>query len=56
MIELKDVNFKYKNGDMVLKDIDLEIKEEEFVTIIGKNGSGKSQNLPKDKLWLITLI
>ncbi len=42
MIELKDVNFKYKNGDMVLKDINLEIKEEEFVTIIGKNGSGKS--------------
>ena len=42
MIELKDVNFKYKNGDMVLKDINLKIHEKEFVTIIGKNGSGKS--------------
>lgn len=42
MIELKDVNFKYKNGDIVLKDINLKIQEEEFVTIIGKNGSGKS--------------
>ena len=27
MIELKDVNFKYKNGDMVLKDINLKIHE-----------------------------
>ena len=42
MIELKNVNFKYKNGDMVLKDINLKIEEKEFVTIIGKNGSGKS--------------
>lgn len=42
MIELKDVNFKYKNGDMVLKDINLKIEEREFITIIGKNGSGKS--------------
>ncbi len=42
MIKLKDVNFKYKNGDLVLKDINLKIQEEEFVTIIGKNGSGKS--------------
>lgn len=42
MIELRNVNFKYKNGDMVLKDINLKIEEKEFVTIIGKNGSGKS--------------
>ena len=42
MIELKDVNFKYKNGDMVLKDINLKIEEKEFITVIGKNGSGKS--------------
>lgn len=42
MIELKDVNFKYKNGDMVLKDINLRIEEKEFITVIGKNGSGKS--------------
>lgn len=42
MIEIKNVNFKYKTGDIVLKDINLTIKEKEFVTIIGKNGSGKS--------------
>lgn len=42
MIEIKNVNFKYKTGDTVLKDVNLTIKEKEFVTIIGKNGSGKS--------------
>lgn len=42
MIELNRVFFKYKNGKEVLKNINIEIKEEEFVTIIGKNGSGKS--------------
>jgi len=42
MIELKDVNFKYKNGKEVLKNINLQISEGEFVSIIGKNGSGKS--------------
>lgn len=42
MIELKDVNFKYKTGNTVLKNINLKINEKEFVTIIGKNGSGKS--------------
>ncbi len=42
MIELKNVDFKYKTGDMILRDINLNIHEKEFVTIIGKNGSGKS--------------
>ena len=42
MIKLQNVNFRYKNGKDVLKDINLEIKEGEFVSIIGKNGSGKS--------------
>lgn len=39
MIGLKDVNFKYKNGKDVLKNINLEIKEGDFISIIGKNGS-----------------
>ncbi len=41
MIKLKEVNFKYKNGKEVLKNINLEIKEGEFVAVIGKNGSRK---------------
>ena len=41
MIRLQNVNFKYKNGKDVLKDINLEINEGEFISIIGKNGSRK---------------
>ena len=39
MIKLKEVNFKYKNGKEVLKNINLEIQEGEFVAVIGKNDS-----------------
>ena len=45
MIELKDVSFKYKNGNSVLENINLEINDGEFVCIFGKNGSGKSSLL-----------
>ena len=33
---------KLKNGTIVLKDIDLEVKKGESLAIIGKNGAGKS--------------
>ena len=39
MIKLEEVNFKYKNGKEVLKNINLEIQEGEFIAVIGKNGS-----------------
>ena len=39
MIKLEEVNFK--NGKEVLKNINLEIQEGEFVAVIGKNGSRK---------------
>ena len=39
MIKLENVGFKYKAEKEVLKDINLEIKEGEFISIIGKNGS-----------------
>lgn len=41
MIKLEEVNFKYKNGKEVLKNINLKIQEGEFVAVIGKNGSRK---------------
>lgn len=44
MIKLEDVYFKYKNGKDVIKNINLEIKEGDFVSIIGKNGSRKVYN------------
>ena len=42
MITIKDLSYKYKTGDFSLSNINLEIKDNEFVTIIGQNGSGKS--------------
>jgi energy-coupling factor transport system ATP-binding protein len=42
MITVKNVNYKYKTGNFALSDITLEIKDNEFISIIGKNGSGKS--------------
>jgi ABC-type phosphate/phosphonate transport system ATPase subunit len=41
MIELKNVCYTYKNGKEAIKDINLTIKDGEFVAIIGKNGSRK---------------
>ncbi|XBW37008.1 hypothetical protein QEN19_002588 [Hanseniaspora menglaensis] len=40
-IELKNLNVSYGNLT-VLKNIDLEIKKNEFITILGATGSGKS--------------
>lgn len=42
MIQIQKVSYKYKNSDWILKDIDLEIQEGEFISIVGKNGTGKS--------------
>ncbi|MEG0077514.1 cell division ATP-binding protein FtsE [Anaerorhabdus sp.] len=42
MITLTGVNKTYKNGVNALYDINLEIKQGEFVYIIGPTGSGKS--------------
>ncbi|ADC70043.1 ABC transporter related protein [Methanocaldococcus sp. FS406-22] len=45
MIKLKNVTKTYKMGEEIiyaLKNVDLEIKEGEFVSIMGPSGSGKS--------------
>ena len=42
MIKLVDVNKRYPNGVNALYNINLEIKQSEFVYIIGPTGSGKS--------------
>lgn len=45
LIKLTQINKSYKNGDLelrVLKDIDLEVEEGEFLAIMGPSGSGKS--------------
>lgn len=60
MITLENVDFQYKEMQ-VLKDINIQIKEDEFVAIIGVNGSGKSTlariiagiEIPKNGLALV---
>ncbi|MDU5200882.1 ABC transporter ATP-binding protein [Finegoldia magna] len=43
MIELKNVSFKYElQKEKTIKNLDLYVKQGEFVGIIGKNGSGKT--------------
>lgn len=43
MIRLENVNFKYKNSDSkILDDLNFSVQDGEIVTIVGKNGSGKS--------------
>ena len=41
MIKLKNVNFGYNKEKNILNDINLEINEGDFISIIGKNGSRK---------------
>jgi len=41
IVKLKDVAI-FQNENMVLNEIDLEVKKGEFVYVIGKTGSGKS--------------
>jgi len=41
MIKVKNLTHYYEN-DLALKDIDLNIKDGEFVSIVGESGSGKS--------------
>lgn len=44
LIQLKDINKTYNNGQPlhVLKGIDLNVEEGEFMSIMGSSGSGKS--------------
>ena len=42
-IELSHVSFRYEeNGPLILDDLNIRIREGEYVAIVGKSGSGKS--------------
>ena len=42
MIDIKNLGYMYNKNDMILKNINLQIKDGEIISIIGKNGCGKS--------------
>jgi zinc transport system ATP-binding protein len=41
-IKLEDASFAYGRGPLVLRDVDLEVEQGEFVAIAGPNGGGKT--------------
>lgn len=41
-IEFQNVNFWYKEGELVLKDFNLKVKKGENIALVGETGSGKS--------------
>lgn len=42
ILEAKNISFSYANGHSALENIDFSLKRGEMVSIIGKNGAGKS--------------
>ena len=54
IVEIKDLDFSY-NGEAVLKDVNLTIRQKDFVAIIGPNGGGKT-TLLKLMLGLLTPV
>ena len=45
LISLKDLVVEFEDGHRVLKGIDLDIHDEEFVTFLGPSGCGKTTTL-----------
>jgi energy-coupling factor transport system ATP-binding protein len=42
IITFKDVSFVYDNKNKILNNVSFNIKENDFVCVVGDNGSGKS--------------
>ena len=59
LISLKNICRSYRNGDQelrVLKNINLEVHEGEFVAIMGPSGSGKSTLMNTIECWIHQLV
>ena len=44
IISLKDIVVEF-DGEMILKEISLDIRDKEFVTLLGPSGCGKTTTL-----------
>ncbi|CEQ12605.1 ABC transporter [[Clostridium] sordellii] len=42
LLELKNISFQYEKKNPILKDVSFKINKGEMVSIVGKNGAGKS--------------
>ena len=42
VIKIKNMSFGYEQSTEILKNINIEVEEGDFLTIIGENGSGKT--------------
>ncbi len=42
MLELKNINFEYKNNKKILDNVSFKVDDGKFLCILGHNGSGKS--------------
>ncbi|MBO5104525.1 MAG: ABC transporter ATP-binding protein [Ruminococcus sp.] len=45
IISLKDIVVEFEDGEKILKNINLDIKDKEFVTFLGPSGCGKTTTL-----------
>jgi multiple sugar transport system ATP-binding protein len=44
-VELKNINKKYSNNGYVVKDMNLKVKDKEFIILVGPSGCGKTSTL-----------
>jgi energy-coupling factor transporter ATP-binding protein EcfA2 len=42
LIEVEDLTHRYPNGVVALQDVSLNIRQGEFIAVVGQNGSGKT--------------
>ncbi|MEG0753265.1 MAG: ABC transporter ATP-binding protein [Angelakisella sp.] len=45
MLKVENLQFRYRNGDAVLKQISFSLEDGQFMAILGNNGAGKSTML-----------